>query len=90
METQLRYVLLGLHGTTAERERQYRQHAELVRLQTVELLNVQVKRKLSKPQQLWPFPWDNETLQPDNQTNISPEEAQAHFNRLVEFANKLP
>ena len=45
-----------VHGYNYARQSEY----ELVRLQTVELLNIQIdkKGKIKRPESLWKFPWD--------------------------------
>ena len=38
---------------------------ELVRLQTVELLNIQIKKRITDPSQLWKFPWEKKSIKVD-------------------------
>lgn len=53
------YAALNAHFA-AEKERQ-KFTAELFRMQTVDLLNIQLKKKdRIKPKELWIFGWDNE------------------------------
>lgn len=55
-----------------------REHAELMRLQTMELINIQLKKedRLEGPEKLWKFPWDGES-QPDKPREVITEEQQA-------------
>jgi hypothetical protein len=50
----------ALHFFYKDRETRDRQHAELVRLQTVTLLNIQLasKDRIKDPRKLWRFPWE--------------------------------
>ena len=41
---------------------------ELVRLQTVELLNVQIKNRIKNPSQLWRFPWEKKSIKVDKES----------------------
>ena len=55
---------------------------ELVRLQTVELLNIQIEKKkqIKQPQRLWWFPWEKEKGKPS-------QEQAAEFKKRVEHGN---
>lgn len=87
MEARLRSVLLAMHGARNARDASYRQQAELVRLQTVDLLNIQLdrKNKIKDAAKLWRFPWDE---QPATATEITPEQAAEQLQRLVEHSNR--
>ena len=87
MEARLRHVLLAMHGARNAREAQYRQQAELVRLQTVDLINIQLdkKNKIKDAAKLWQFPWDNQT---DHPAEVTPEQAAEQLRRLVEYSNR--
>lgn len=58
----LSHFFVKLHGWSNNQQRIFRERAELVRLQTVELINIQLKsaNKLKSPDKLWQFPWDTE------------------------------
>jgi hypothetical protein len=89
MSTRLRYVMLALHGHRTETDQAYRRHAELTRLQTVELLNIQLdkKNKIKQAANLWPFPWDDEPTAPDMPT-VTPEQAKEQLTKLLDLVNK--
>lgn len=54
---------LKLHYFYEEKDRLFREQAELTRLQTVTLVNIQLssKDKIKDPRRLWRFPWETET-----------------------------
>jgi len=62
-EMRLRDFFLKLFAFRKEQEIDRRENAELIRLQTVELLNINLKDddKIKKTSDLWKFPWDNES-----------------------------
>ena len=41
---------------------------EIIRLQTVELLNVQIKNRIKNPSQLWRFPWEKKNIKVDKES----------------------
>lgn len=62
----LSHFFIKLHGWTNNQQRLFRERAELVRLQTVELINIQLKsaNKIKSPEKLWQFPWDSDDKKP--------------------------
>lgn len=68
---------LKLQGYMKEREEDFKADAELTRMQTTELINIQLEPvKRIKPTQLWKFPWDKEieeeemVTEEDNRENL--------------------
>jgi hypothetical protein len=62
-------------------EEQTKQTAELVRLQTYQLINIQLteKDKLKKPSELWRYEWDEEA----KQATVDPEMTQRMLKSLL-------
>lgn len=82
MQCRLSHFLAKMHGFREAQEAAYRRHADLVRLQTVELINIQLsKNKIKKACELWKFPWD---ALPDNAPRVTPEQAAENLNRLLQ------
>lgn len=54
---------LKLHYFYKHKEQEYRERAELVRLQTLTLVNIQLARKdkIKDAKQLWRFTWEQES-----------------------------
>ena len=54
---------LKLHYYYKNKEQEYRERAELVRLQTLTLVNIQLARKdkIKDAKQLWRFAWEQES-----------------------------
>ncbi len=73
---------LKLFGYREEEEIKQRQLAELVRLQTVELINIQLEKKnrIKKPSELWQFPWEKVEIK---QEQITEKEQVQRFTRLL-------
>lgn len=61
-EMPLREFFLKLHYYFENETRRFREQAELVRLQTVTLVNIQLatKDRIKDARRLWKFPWENE------------------------------
>ncbi len=59
---------------------------ELVRLQTVELLNIQMEKKhqIKRPRDLWKFPWEKKEVK-----KIDKDAAQHRAIRLKEKAERI-
>lgn len=59
--------------------------AELARMQTVQLINIQLSRedRITDPREFWPFPWEAPVLE-----EVSEEEAQKRLENLRELANR--
>lgn len=59
-EMSLHDFFLKLHYYNLKEEQAYRANAELVRLQTLTLVNIQLlkKDKIKDPRRLWVFPWE--------------------------------
>lgn len=60
---------------------------ELIRLQTVELLNIQIdkKHRINKPQNLWRFPWDKKPKKIDKKVAMhSAEKFKRYAKRIIE------
>jgi hypothetical protein len=75
---------LKLQGYRQGREEDFRLDAELSRLQTTELINIQLDPvKRLKPNQLWRFPWDKEE-EPDEPEMVTTEEAEINIKKLIE------
>ncbi|WP_303182169.1 hypothetical protein [uncultured Butyricimonas sp.] len=58
----LRDFFLKLHYFNRMKQQDYQATAELIRLQTLTLVNIQLasKDKIKDPKKLWRFPWDEE------------------------------
>ena len=65
------------------RQAEFRQHAELVRLQTTTLVNIQLDQKDHlKPAELWSFDWDSpETSNAEQE--LTDAQIEAHNARLA-------
>ena len=64
-EMLLHDFFLKLHYHHLKEEQAYRAKAELVRLQTLTLVNIQLlkKDKIKDPRRLWVFPWERDRLE---------------------------
>ena len=53
---------LKLHGFREKEYNDRKEHANLVRMSTFELININLspEHKIKSPESMWPFPWDNE------------------------------
>ena len=73
-----------LHGWGREKEEKFRLQAELTRLQTADLVNVQLKKEdRIAPRDLWTFPWENE-----DKDEQDPAELIEQNKRLIDALNK--
>lgn len=63
----LRDYFLKLRYFLARRQAERAEHAELVRLQTLVLTNIQLARKdrITDPRKFWRFPWEAESPSPE-------------------------
>lgn len=61
-EMRLRDFFLKMHGFRLEQEARSRESADLVRLQTMELININLKKedKIKDPVKFWRFSWEEE------------------------------
>lgn len=68
------------------REKDQRHTAELIRLQTVYLINIHLSKenKIQKAADLWPYPWDAEVTEKIQQKapGMTPEQMAAAINLL--------
>ncbi len=79
------HFFLRLFEYNRSEEQKYRANAELIRLQTATLVNLQVKKSdRVKPNQLWHFPWDNEN---DVEQHLKALPADEFNRRYKEFIN---
>lgn len=63
-EMTLRDFFIKLHYFNKMKQQEYQSQAELIRLQTLTLVNIQLasKDKIKDPKRLWRFPWDEEDI----------------------------
>lgn len=79
------HFFLMLFEYNRKAEQDYRAGAELVRLQTATLVNIQLKKSDQvKPNQLWHFPWDDES---DVEQHLKSLPADEFNRRYKEFIN---
>lgn len=85
-EMRLKHFFLKLQEYNRNRESEIKTNSELVRLQTTALINIQLKPsdKIT-PQQLWRFPWDEETEVAKKLAQLSAKELGEAYG---EFINK--
>lgn len=64
---------LKLHYYNKMKQQDYQSNAELIRLQTLTLVNIQLasKDKIKDPKKLWRFPWDENEEQTRVDDDIS-------------------
>ncbi|HNX11611.1 MAG TPA: hypothetical protein PKH68_01355 [Paludibacteraceae bacterium] len=67
---------------------EFKRDAELTRLQTATLINIQLKKEDQiKPRDLWRFEWDDQET--ENESGLTEEQIIEHNNRLsAVFNNK--
>lgn len=85
-EMEIGTFFLKLFYSNKKEEEKRRFHGELVRLQTMQLMNLQIDRahRLTRPQDLWVFPWE------ERQTEIlTEEEKKERVRYLCSLANKV-
>jgi hypothetical protein len=72
-EMLLHDFFLKLHYYHLKEEQAYRAKAELVRLQTLTLVNIQLlkKDKIKDPRQLWVFPWERDKSFEEGQKKVN-------------------
>ena len=74
-----------MSGYRQKREEDFRIEAELTRMSTTELINIQLDPvKRIKPYQLWRFPWDNEA---GDEGLVDKEVADQNLKMLIEAVN---
>ena len=84
-EMRLKHFFMKLQEYNRHRENETRMNAELVRLQTTALINVQLKpADKINPQQLWRLPWDDENATEKTMNQLSKEELQQAYTEYIE------
>lgn len=85
MEMSTYFLKLFYHNKEKEQERRF--YGELIRLQTLQLLNIQIDRahKIKKAEDLWRFPWEEEQIGVENLTE---EQQKKRVRYLCELARK--
>lgn len=70
-----RDFFLKLHYYNEMKAQEYRANAELIRLQTVTLLNVQLlpKDRIRDPKKLWTFGWEETEEKRETEANVITE-----------------
>jgi hypothetical protein len=77
---------LKLQGYREGRDEDFRNDAELTRLQTTELINIQLEiSKRLRPKQLWRFPWEEQVA---GDELVTEEENQKNLKGLIESLPK--
>jgi hypothetical protein len=72
---------MKLKGYRRERDEDFKSDAELTRLQTTELINIQLAvNNRIKPEQLWKFEWDKKD---EEEELVSVEEAEENVRKLI-------
>ena len=82
--------LLKLFYFKQQQKEERKFYADLVRLQTFKLVNIQLteKSQLKEPEQLWSFEWDKKEAE-EPVRKLSEEEQQERLQELREIANKV-
>ena len=64
-EMRLKDFFLKLHYYNEKKQRELEVYANLLRMQTVSLINVQLDKKsrITDPKKFWLFPWEIESVQ---------------------------
>jgi len=88
-ETRMCFFWAKLAGYFAERDRQYRAQAELTRLQTFLLINVnlQEKNKLKKPSDLYHYYWEDEQASSPGKPKLTDEQIEQRSRNLLKAFN---
>jgi hypothetical protein len=74
---------LKVQGYRETREEDFKVDAELTRMQTTELINIQLEPyKRLKPEQLWKFPWDKKNE--DEPEFVTQEENEENLRSLID------
>lgn len=81
----LSHFFLKMQGFYKRIENEQRARAELVRMQTVYLVNVQLKRedRFKSPAELWQLPWDNTEVATVASESQNPEDLKQLLNLLT-------
>ena len=89
MQTRLRYLMTALHGARQRSEEAKRNLFDIIRLQTVQLSNLQVdkRHRITDCAKLWQFPWDNAN-EPETAPRLTPEQAAEQLARIVSYLEK--
>lgn len=68
-------------------ESRFRQSAELIRAQTLHLINIQLLPgdRIKSVKNLWPFPWDEER----ELEEVTPQQAEEQVRRLIQLHEKI-
>lgn len=82
--------LLKLFYFKEQQKEERKFYADLVRLQTFKLVNIQLteKSQLTEPEQLWLFEWDKKEAE-EPVRKLSEEEQQKRLQELREVAKKV-
>lgn len=84
-EMTLHDFFLKLHYYNLRETRLYRERAELTRLQTLTLVNIQLARKdkIRDPRRLWTFPWEREPGRPRGEASGESMEKLIQMSKLL-------
>lgn len=78
---------LMMEGYNRQEENRFRQQATLIRMQTTELINIQLEKKdRVQPQDLWEFPWEEE--QNNRFAAMSETELIDHNKKMIKQLNE--
>lgn len=82
--------LLKLFYFKEQQKEERKFYADLVRLQTFKLVNIQLteKSQLKTPEQLWTYEWDSQKAE-DPVRKLSEEEQQQKLQELRDIAKKV-
>ena len=86
MEMSTYFLKLFYHNKEKEQERRF--YGELIRLQTLQLLNIQIDaaHKIRKAEDLWQFPWEEKEIEGEQLTE---EQKRKRVKYLCELATRL-
>lgn len=84
MEMSVYFLKLFYHNKEEEDKRRF--YGELLRMQTMQLLNIQIDRahKIRKAEDLWKFPWEELEV-----VELTEEQARKRVKYLCELARKV-
>lgn len=82
-QMRLKEFFLKLRAFFKSKESDQKLHANLVRMQTVELMNIQLSEedKIRSPQDLWKFPWE-EGEEEEEEEELDEEKAMQNLKKL--------
>lgn len=74
-QMRLNHFFLKLKGWVDYKQARFKEQAELVRMQTVRLVNIQLAKKdqFKDPSEMWLFPWDKEPVNLEELERPEPE-----------------